>query len=307
MSVNIIATNNQSLIMNNSIKRYTVVGMGEVLWDMLPTGKVLGGAPVNFAYHAMQLGAVGVAISAVGDDELGREIMNTVNEKGIRNCIVINKYPTSTVGVTLKEGKPEYTIYENVAWDFIELLPEAIQILKETDAVCFGTLAQRSWVSHESIMLALKLVPDHCLKVYDINLRQKYYTKALIHESLSLANIFKINDDEVEIFKELFGLEGTEIQICEKIKETYSLDYLALTKGEAGSYLFGNDEVSFVPTPIVKVEDTVGAGDSFTSAMVMGILNQRPLKEIHLKAVEISAFVCTQKGATPAIPAELLK
>ncbi len=293
--------------MNNPIKKYTVVGMGEVLWDLLPDGKILGGAPVNFAYHATQLGAIGVAISAVGDDELGREIMDTVDEKRIQNCIAINKYPTSTVGVTLKAGKPEYTIYENVAWDFIELLPEAIQVLKESDAICFGTLAQRSWNSREAIQLALKLVPQNCLKVYDINLRQKYYSKELIQESLSLANIFKINDDEVEIFKELFGLEGTETEVCQKIKETYSLDYLALTKGETGSYLFGNEEVSFEPTPIVTVEDTVGAGDSFTSAMVMGILNKRPLKEIHQKAVEISAFVCTQKGATPTMPLELLK
>lgn len=293
--------------MNNPIKKYTVAGMGEVLWDMLPTGKVLGGAPVNFAYHAAQLGAVGVAISAVGDDDLGREIRNTVDEKGIKNCIAVNMYPTSTVGVTLKEGKPEYTIYENVAWDFIELLPEAIEVLKETDAVCFGTLAQRSSISHQAIMRALELVPDNCLKVYDINLRQNYYNKELIHKSLSIANIFKINDDEVEIFKRLFELEGTETDVCKKIKDTYSLGYLALTKGESGSYLFGNEEVSFVPTPIVTVEDTVGAGDSFTSAMVMGILNQKPLKEIHHKAVELSAFVCTQKGATPPLPFELLK
>lgn len=292
--------------MSQSNKKYTVIGMGEVLWDMLPTGKVLGGAPVNFAYHAAQLGAIGVAISAVGDDELGREIMNTVDEKGIKNCIAVNKYPTSTVGVTLKEGKPEYTIYENVAWDFIELLPEAIQVLKQSDAICFGTLAQRNLNSREAIQVALKLVPQNCLKVYDINLRQKYYSKELIQESLSVANVFKINDDEVVIFKELFGLEGTETEVCQKIKETYSLNYLALTKGESGSYLFGKDEVSFLPTPVVTVEDTVGAGDSFTSAMVMGILNERPLKEIHQKAVGISAFVCTQKGATPVLPAEYL-
>lgn len=292
--------------MNNSIKKYTVIGMGEVLWDMLPTGKVLGGAPVNFAYHASQLGAMGVAISAVGDDELGREIMNTVDEKEIKNCIAVNNYPTSTVGVTLKEGKPEYTIYENVAWDFIELLPEAIQVLKEADAICFGTLAQRSWNSREAIQAALKLVPKTCLKVYDINLRQKYYSKELIQESLQVANVFKINDDEVELFKELFGFEGTETEVCQKIKETYWLNYLALTKGESGSYLFGKDEVLYLPTPVVSVEDTVGAGDSFTSAMVMGILNKRPLKEIHQKAVEISAFVCTQKGATPVLPAEYL-
>lgn len=292
--------------MNNLIKKYTVTGIGEVLWDMLPTGKVLGGAPVNFAYHAAQLGAMGVAISAVGDDELGREIMNTVNGKEIKNCIAVNNYPTSTVGVTLKEGKPEYTIYENVAWDFIELLPEAIQVLKQSDAICFGTLAQRNLNSREAIQVALKLVPQNCLKVYDINLRQKYYSKELIQESLSVANVFKINDDEVVIFKELFGLEGSETEVCQKIKETYSLNYLALTKGESGSYLFGKDEVSFLPTPVVTVEDTVGAGDSFTSSMVMGILNKRPLKEIHQKAVEISAFVCTQKGATPVLPAEYL-
>jgi len=282
-------------------KKFIVIGIGEVLWDMFPDGKILGGAPVNFAYHAMQLGAVGVAVSSVGNDELGREIMDSVNAKGVENCIAFNKYPTSTVDVTLKDGKPEYVIHENVAWDFVELTPEAIEILKHADAVCFGTLAQRSQVSHEAILEALQLVPEQCLKVYDINLRQKYYSKELISESLSIANVFKINDDEVELFKQLFGLEGSETEVCQKIKETYSLEYLALTKGEKGSYLFHENEVSFLPTPFVNVEDTVGAGDSFTSAMVIGILNQKPLNEIHRKAVEISAFVCTQKGGTPVL------
>ena len=128
----------------------------------------------------------------------------------------------------------------------------------------------------------------------------------MIQESLSLANVFKINDDEVELFKHLFGLEGSETEVCRKIKETYLLEYLALTKGEKGSYLFHEDEVSFMPTPFVNVEDTVGAGDSFTSAMVMGILNRKPLNEIHRKAVELSAFVCTQKGGTPALPENML-
>jgi len=292
--------------MNNPIKKYTVIGMGEVLWDLLPDGKILGGAPVNFAYHAMQLGAVGVAVSSVGDDELGREIMDSVNSKGIENCIAVNSHPTGTVGVTLKDGKPDYTIYENVAWDFIELTPEAIQMIQQADAICFGTLAQRSTVSHDAIQKALKLVPENCLKVYDINLRQKYYNKELISESLSIANVFKINDDEVELFKQLFGLEGSETEVCRKIKETYSLEYLALTKGEKGSYLFYENEMSFLPTPLVVVEDTIGAGDSFTSAMVMGILNKQPLTEIHRKAVEISAFVCTQKGATPILPEKIL-
>jgi fructokinase len=287
-------------------KKNIVVGIGEVLWDMLPDGKILGGAPVNFAYHAMQLGAVGVAISSVGDDELGREIMDSVDAKGVVNCVAVNNYPTSTVGVTLKDGKPEYTIYEGVAWDHIELTPDATKVLKQADAICFGTLAQRSQGSHDAIMEALKLVPEKCLKVYDINLRQNYYSKELISKSLSIANIFKINDDEVEVFKQLFGLEGSETEVCQKIKETYSLEYLALTKGDQGSYLFHADGVSFVATPKVEVQDTVGAGDSFTSAMVMGILTQKPLKEIHRKAVELSAFVCTQKGATPVLKKELL-
>ncbi len=292
--------------MNSTIKKHTVIGMGEVLWDLLPDGKILGGAPVNFAYHAMQLGAVGVAVSSVGNDELGREIMDSVNSKGVENCIAVNDHPTGTVGVTLKDGKPDYTIYENVAWDFIELTPEAIKMLQQADAICFGTLAQRSAVSHSAIQKALKLVPENCLKVYDINLRQKYYSKELISESLSIADVFKINDDEVELFKHLFGFEGSEIEVCKKIKETYSLEYLALTKGEKGSYLFHDSEVSFLPTPLVEVEDTIGAGDSFTSAMVMGILKQQPLNEIHRKAVDISAFVCTQKGATPILPEKIL-
>lgn len=292
--------------MNNPIKKFTVIGMGEVLWDLLPDGKILGGAPVNFAYHAMQLGAIGVAVSSVGNDDLGREIRNSVNSKGVVNCIAVNSHPTGTVGVTLKDGKPDYTIYENVAWDFIELTPDAIKMIQQADAICFGTLAQRSAVSHEAIQKALKLVPEQCLKVYDINLRQKYYSKELIRESLSVANVFKINDDEVELFKQHFGLEGSETEVCRKIKETYSLEYLALTKGEKGSYLFHEDEVSFLPTPLVVVEDTIGAGDSFTSAMVMGILNKQPLDEIHRKAVEISAFVCTQKGATPILPEKIL-
>src|SRR5665648_1013330 len=270
-------------------KKYTVVGIGEVLWDLLPNGKILGGAPVNFVYHAAQLGADGVAISSVGNDELGREFVDSVNEKGIVNCISFNNHPTGTVGVTLIGGKPDYTIYENVAWNFIELTPESFSILQQADAICFGTLAQRNNVSHQAIMSALKLVPEKCLRVYDINLRQKFYSRSLVEDSLAVSNVFKINDDE----------------ISQLIIDAYSLEYLALTKGEKGSYLFHDNEISYLQTPVVDVEDTIGAGDSFTAAMVMGILNNLPLKEIHRKAVDISAYVCTQKGATPGLPKKL--
>jgi fructokinase len=284
----------------------TVIGIGEVLWDLLPDGKILGGAPVNFAYHASQLGAEGVAISSVGNDDLGREIINSVNQKGITNCISVNDHPTGTVGVTLKNGKPDYTIYENVAWDFIKLTTEATNLLREADAVCFGTLAQRNNVSHSSIMDALELLPESCLKVYDINLRQKFYSEALIRDSLNHSNVFKINDDEIELVSQLFGLKGSEVEVCQLIMEAYSIEILALTKGENGSYLFSQTEISFLPTPHVVVEDTIGAGDSFTAAMVMGILHKWPLNKIHIRAVEISAFVCTQKGATPILPENLL-
>jgi len=286
-------------------KKYTVVGIGEVLWDLLPNGKILGGAPVNFVYHAAQLGADGVAISSVGNDELGREIVDSVNEKGIVNCISFNNHPTGTVGVTLIGGKPDYTIYENVAWDFIELTPESFSILQQADAICFGTLAQRNNVSHQAIMSALKLVPEKCLRVYDINLRQKFYSRSLVEDSLAVSNVFKINDDEISLFNHLFEISGNEVEICQLIIDAYSLEYLALTKGEKGSYLFHDNEISYMQTPVVDVEDTIGAGDSFTAALVMGILNNLPLKEIHRKAVEISAFVCTQKGATPGLPKKL--
>jgi fructokinase len=155
-------------------------------------------------------------------------------------------------------------------------------------------------------MTALKLVPEKCLKVYDINLRQKYYNADLISKSLISSNVFKINDDEIELFKHLFKMDGNEVELSQKIMKTYSIEYLALTKGDKGSYLFWKDDISFMPTPVVDVEDTIGAGDSFTSALVMGILNNLSLKEIHHKAVEISAFVCTQKGATPVLNESLL-
>lgn len=286
-------------------KKYTVIGIGEVLWDLLPDGKMLGGAPINFAYHASQLGAVGVAISSVGKDELGREILKSVDTKGVVNCISENTYPTGTVGVTLKDGIADYTIYENVAWDFIELNTESINMLRQADAICFGTLAQRKKVSRDAIMTALKLVPEKCLRVYDINLRQKYYNADLISKSLFSSNVFKINDDEIELFKHLFKMDGNEVVLSQKIMKSYSIEYLALTKGVNGSYLFWKDEISFMPTPVVDVEDTIGAGDSFTSALVMGILNNLSLNEIHRKAVEISAFVCTQKGATPVLKESL--
>ncbi len=277
----------------------TVVGIGEILWDLLPQGKVLGGAPANFAYHANQLGAESYVISAIGDDELGREIVSLLSDFDLNLKLDTVPHTTGVVNVTLKDGIPEYEILQPVAWDYITLTPEHIELAKQTDAVCFGSLAQRNEVSRKAITDFVKLVPDSALKIFDINLRQSFYSKELLEASLQLANVLKINDDELIIVAKMFGWEGDDEAICRQIIKAYDLRLLAYTCGTKGSYLFTNEYSSFKETPIVEVKDTVGAGDSFTAAMTMGLLNKRPLGECHEMAVKISAFVCTNHGATP--------
>ncbi|MCW3787686.1 carbohydrate kinase family protein [Plebeiibacterium sediminum] len=284
---------------------YTVIGIGEILWDLLPGGKVLGGAPANFAYHAMQLGAEGVVISAIGNDDLGNEIAKIINQENVVNGLYVSTKTTGTVGVELNNGIPNYTIYEDVAWDNIELTEVAKEKLAIADAICYGSLAQRNEVSRKTIWKALEMVPETCLKVFDINLRQNFYSKEIIDKSLQFANVFKINEEEIVIFKDMFEMEGTEEEICQQIVNKYDLTLLTLTKGSEGSFLITNNEKSFVSTPKVEVADTIGAGDSFTATMVMGILNKQPLNILHQKAVEVSAFVCTNHGATPILPDDL--
>jgi Sugar kinases, ribokinase family len=277
----------------------TVVGLGEILWDLLPQGKVLGGAPANFAYHANQLGAESYVVSAIGEDELGNEILSYLSAFDLN--LKLNKVPhaTGVVNVTLKEGIPEYEILQPVAWDFMTLTPEHETLAKRTDAVCFGSLAQRNEVSRKAITDFVKLVPENSLKIFDINLRQSFYSKELIEASLQLANVLKINDDELVVVAKMFGWEGDDEAVCRQIIKEYNLRLLAYTCGTKGSYLFTPEEQSFKETPIVEVKDTVGAGDSFTAAMTMGLLDGRPLSECHEMAVKISAFVCTNHGATP--------
>lgn len=285
--------------------KHIVIGIGEILWDMLPQGKVLGGAPANFAYHTTQLGAEGTAVSAIGDDDLGREITKIIKEKNVVNGLYIANEPTGTVGVELNNGIPNYTIYENVAWDNIVLTDVAKEKLAKADAICYGSLAQRNKISYKAIWEALEMVPDSCIKVFDINLRQHFYSKEIIEKSLELADVFKINEEEIMIFLTMFGIEGREYEACTQIVDKYNLQLLTLTKGSEGSLLISKNEKSFIPTPKVEVVDTIGAGDSFTAAMVMGLLYKQPLAVLHQKAVDISAFVCTKNGATPVLPKEL--
>ena len=290
------------------MKRY-IVGLGEALWDVLPDGKKLGGAPANFAYHAAQFGLDTIAISALGEDKLAEETIDALKEHNLNYLMPRVPYPTGTVQVTLTgDGIPTYDIKENVAWDNIPLTDEMLEIAKNARAVCFGSLAQRNVVSRENIHKFLDATPDDCVKIFDINLRQQFYTKEVIKESLKRCNILKINDEELVLIGRMFGYPGLDIENkCWLILGKYNLDMLVLTCGTNGSYVFTPGQMSFQETPKVEVADTVGAGDSFTGSFCACIINGKPVQEAHKTAVQVSAYVCTQNGAMPVIPAELKK
>ena len=284
--------------------KYNVVGIGEILWDLLPQGKVLGGAPANFAYHAHQLGAEGYVISSIGKDELGEEILTQLSNYDLNLYLEKVDYPTSTVIVKLSgKGVPEYEIIKDVAWDYLSLTPDSYHLASETDAVCFGSLAQRNSVSRKVISDFVKLVPANALKIFDINLRQKFYSRDLIEDSLKMANVLKINDDELKLITGLFGWsEASDEELCQNLLNNFGLKLVALTCGTNGSHLYTESEQSSLSTPIVEVKDTIGAGDSFTAGMAMGLLTNKSLKESHSIAVELSAYVCTHDGAMPEHP-----
>ena len=286
-----------------------VVGMGEALWDMLPEARKLGGAPANFAYHVSQFGLDSRVVSAVGDDELGNEILANFAEKQLDCQIEKVAYPTGTVQVTLDEkGVPCYEIKEGVAWDNIPYTPALENLAKQTHAVCFGSLAQRNAVSRETINRFIDQMPEdeNVLKIFDINLRQHFYSKELIEASLKKSNVLKINDEELVVVGEMFGFADIDFQDkCWILLAKYNLKMLILTCGTEGSYVFTPGEVSFLETPQVQVADTVGAGDSFTGAFVAAILSGKTVKDAHRLAVDVSAFVCTQNGAMPELAEEL--
>lgn len=286
-----------------------VVGMGEALWDVLPEGKKIGGAPANFAYHVSQFGLPGYVVSAVGDDALGKEIVENFTSKGLNQLIAEVPYPTGTVQVEIDQaGIPQYDIKENVAWDNIPYTDSLEALAKRTKAVCFGSLAQRNVVSRETINRFLDAMPqsDDSLVVFDVNLRQGFYNKEILCNSMSRCNILKINDEELVTVSRMFGYPGIDLQDkCWILLGKYNLKMLILTCGINGSYVFTPGNVSFQPTPKVEVADTVGAGDSFTAAFIASILKGRSVQEAHSRAVRTSAYVCTKKGAMPILPAEL--
>ena len=286
-----------------------VAGIGEVLWDVLPEGKKIGGAPANFAYHVSQFGLPSCVVSAIGDDKLGAEIIENFNAKGLQQLIETVPYPTGTVQVEIDQaGIPQYEIKENVAWDNIPYTARLENLAQRTRAVCFGSLAQRSVVSRTTINRFLDAMPhdNDPLVVFDVNLRQGFYNKDILCNSMKRCNILKINDEELVTVSRMFGYPGIDLQDkCWILLGKYNLKMLILTCGINGSYVFTPGNVSFQPTPLVEVADTVGAGDSFTAAFISSILKGKTVPEAHKRAVETSAFVCTQQGAMPLLPAEL--
>ena len=281
-----------------------VLSLGELLWDMLPSGKRAGGAPVNFIYHAVHNGADGYAISAVGEDELGDELVAATKNAGINAIIQRNAWPTGTVDVQLKNGIPEYTIVRGVAWDHILYTRQLINQVEKADAVCFGTLGLRSPESHDTIIELLKHTKPGAMKFFDINIRGDHYSKDLIDELLRTATVFKLNDAELLLLRDMFDIRGaSDDEACRWFLNEYGLDYVILTAGSTFSTIVAKTgESSTVPTPHVEVEDTVGAGDSFSGTFTAKILNGASLTEAHRAAVNVAAFVCTQSGGWPKYP-----
>lgn len=297
-----------------------VIGLGEALFDCLPTGRKLGGAPANFAYHVSQFGFDSCAISAIGNDELGQEIIDTFDKVGLHYCLPKVDFPTGTVQVTLNDkGIPQYEICLGVAWDNIPLTEELLSMAKEAKAVCFGSLAQRSATSRATINAMLEAMPADTLKVFDINLRQHWYNREVIETSLQHCNILKINDEELDIVAPMLLSVTTDpayliatdkekaVRVCRALIELYELKMLILTCGTNGSYVITIDKCSFIDTPKVGVADTVGAGDSFTATFIAKILAGASIEQAHEMAVKVSAYVCTQSGAMPCLPQEFIK
>lgn len=280
-------------------RKKVIVGIGELLWDMLPSGKAIGGAPANFAYHAGRLGEEGWVVSAVGDDALGHEILDELDEKRLHSLVAMVDKPTGTVQVSLDDaGVPTYTIVEDVAWDHIPFTSKMQELASRADAVCFGSLVQRNG-SRASVLKFLEAVPASALKVFDINLRQHFYTPEILRKSLEIADVLKINDEEIVTLSEMFGLGSDPREACRKLIGQYSLRFVLLTKGAQGSEVISPDEV--IPQGVGKVDvvDTVGAGDAFTAAFTVAYLRGDSLADAQKLAGEVTAYVCSHKGAMP--------
>lgn len=284
---------------------FKILGIGEVLWDLLPSGPQMGGAPANFACHARALGAQAAAVTRVGNDNFGHTILERFQDLDIADGTlqIDDQAPTGTVTVSLSgNGIPHFTIHEGVAWDRLVVTPKSLNAVREADAICFGTLAQRGEPSRTSIQRLVAAASASALRVFDINLRQNYFSRDVIEASLRLANVLKLNDGELPVLAGLFNLTGSTRSQMEQLAQRFSLQLTALTRGPAGSLLFQGGKWSDCPSKPIEIVDTVGAGDAFTAALVMGLLSKMDLNEMNEFADEVAGYVCSCAGATPPLP-----
>jgi len=290
------------------LHRPTVVGLGEVLWDLLPTGRTFGGAPTNFACHAQQLGAAAAVVSCVGWDDLGDDTIAELKRREVSSSGVLRSdSPTGTVEVALDDaGKPTYHIAQEVAWDAMLWSDSLAQLAATSAAVCFGTLGQRSKVSRQTIRRFLSAAPREALRLFDVNLRASFFEAEIILQSLELANVLKLSDEELPLVAKFCDLSGTMTEVIEQLASRFDLQVVALTLGSQGAILLGRGKNYRHPAACVEVVDTVGAGDAYTAALALGLLTGHDLGTINGYACKIAAFVCSQTGATPVIPSELI-
>lgn len=287
---------------------FKIVGIGEVLWDLLPSGPQLGGAPANFAFHARQLGADARVITRVGNDEYGRQALRRFEEMGINTGTVQvdEQLPTGTARVALGEdGTPRFIINDNEAWDSLAFTIEAMEAVRNANAICFGTLAQRTRAGFSVIQQLVAATPATSLRVFDVNLRQGFHNVDMLERSLTAANVLKLSDNELAVLSPVLELTGNVNERIEQLAERFDLLLVVLTRAERGSLLYQCGVWSDRPGQKLKIVDTIGAGDAFAAAVVMGLLNQLSLEDLHQAAADVASFVCSQQGATPVLPPNL--
>ena len=285
--------------------KHAIVAVGEVLWDLLPSGKQLGGAPANFTYQCRALGADARLVTRVGDDPLGSEVLERFRLLGLptETVQIDPDLPTGTVDIVLDpDGQPRFTIREDVAWDRIAADERSLAIVSQADAVCFGSLAQRSELSRSAIRALVSATHSGAMRLFDVNLRPPFVNQDVITDSLTLANALKLNDQELPELASMFGMSGCAREVMAALADRFGLSLVALTRGQSGSLLLADGVWSDDPGREVVVSDTIGAGDAFTATLVVGRLSGRPLDEINGLANEVAAFVCSQPGGTPTLP-----
>lgn len=279
------------------------IGLGEVLWDLLPTGASLGGAPANFAYITNLLGDQGIIASRVGHDSQGKRALQRMQQLGLNvdHVQVDAGHPTGTVNVEVDaQGQARFEVMSPVAWDFLEWTDAWQRLAKEADAVCFGSLAQRCERSRVTIQRFLRAVSPNAVKVFDVNLRQAYYSKRILRESMKLADIVKVNDEELPRVMSSSGLTHTEERSsAQRLLETFDLTLVCITRGSRGSLLARDSTITEHPGFLVRVADTVGSGDAFTAALVHEYLNGSPLEVMNEAANRAGAWVATKPGGMP--------